>query len=136
MTAAPQSRSAGERGLQIVLGLLGATAVVTGLIDIIGGPEAVPGGEAAPNETVDSAFRFEAAMWIAFGVAALWVAPRAATQTAVVRWIAGALFLGGIGRIISIVDVGEPHGLFVALLFVELLLPPIIVFWQARLVRD
>jgi hypothetical protein len=121
------------RALQIVVGLLGATAVVTGLVDIIGGPEALPGVDGAVDETVDNAFRFNAAFWCALGVAALWLVPRLATETTAVRWVAGALFLGGVARAVSLIDVGEPHEMFVALMFVELLLPPVIVFWQSRL---
>jgi hypothetical protein len=133
MTGAPQSRSAGERGLQIVFAALGVTAVLTGLVDIVGGPEALP-GESAVGDTADNAFRFNAAFWVAFGVAALWLVPRLLAETTAVRWLAGALFLGGVARVISLIDVGEPHELFLALMGVELLLPPVIVVWQSRLV--
>ena len=42
-----------------------------------------------------------------------------------VRWLAGSMFLGGIGRIVSILQHGTPHWFQVPLTVIELVLPPL-----------
>lgn len=42
------------------------------------------------------------------------------------------MFLGGVARGISYLDVGAPHPLHTAFIGVELLLPPLMLLWYAR----
>jgi hypothetical protein len=53
----------------------------------------------------------------------------------VVRALGGALFLGGLARVVSIIDVGEPDSIQYVLMGVELVLGPLLIAWQAALVE-
>lgn len=86
--------------------------------------------------TVDNELRFFAVFWIAFGVVAIRVAPRVDTETQLVRALALTLFVGGLARAISWLAAGEPHPLFVSLMFLEVLGAPLVVAWQGKLSRS
>jgi uncharacterized protein DUF4345 len=82
---------------------------------------------------VESELRFYAAFYIAYGLVSLRIAPRADNATASVRRLAGVLFLAGLARTYGWLAVGKPHPLQRGLLATELLGPPLIIAWQARL---
>jgi hypothetical protein len=124
--------TAGKRSLQAVLTLGGVVGVATGIFGIATGAEGMPGDNAA-GASVESELRFLYVFWIAYGLALIRVAPRAVTETWAVRALALILFVAGLARAVAWLDVGRPDGLFVALMVVELVLPPLLVVWQARL---
>jgi uncharacterized protein DUF4345 len=99
---------------------------------MIAGAKSLPGQKRA-NPAVESELRFYAAFYVAYGVVALRTAPRADNATVAVRGLAGALFLAGLARAGGWLAIGKPHGLQRALLAIELLGPPLIIEWQARL---
>ena len=121
-----------RRGLQIVLVVGGLVAITTGLVQLVGGVDVFPGSPSADN-AADNEARFLNAFWIAFGVALLWVTPRVERETTLVRFLAAALFLAGLSRLVSIIDVGEPADLQYVLMAIELTLAPLVVVWQALL---
>jgi hypothetical protein len=82
---------------------------------------------------VENELRFYAAFYVAYGLAALRLAPRADRDAAAVRALAGALFLAGLARCGGWRAVGRPHRLQRALLVIELAGPPLLVRWQSRL---
>jgi hypothetical protein len=110
----------------------GVVATAAGLHTVIAGAKSLPRQELA-NPSVESELRFYAAFYVACGLVALRVAPRADRDTTAVRSLAAALFLAGLGRGGAWLAVGRPHGLQRALLAIELAAPPLIVAWQARL---
>jgi hypothetical protein len=123
-----------RRALQVVLGVGGAVAVVTGLLQIATGPATLPGSPEA-GDTVDSELRFLSAFWVALGTVLLWIVPQVERQATVLRAAMAALFLGGVARAVSWMSVGEPHSLAIVLMAIELIAPPIVVAWQATLAR-
>jgi hypothetical protein len=110
----------------------GAVATTAGLHTVIVGARSIPRQEPA-DPSVESELRFYAAFYVAYGLVALRVAPRADRDTATVRALAGALLLAGLGRAGGWLAAGRPHRLQIALLVIELGAPPLIVAWQARL---
>jgi hypothetical protein len=124
-----------RRGLQVVLVVGGLVAISTGLVAIIGGVDTFPGSPSAENPA-DNEGRFLNAFWVAFGVAILWVVPRVERETLLVRFLGATLFLGGLARIASIIDVGEPADLQYVLMGIELVLGPLLIAWQALLSRE
>ena len=120
-----------RRLLQALLAILGATAIVAGLAAVLTGPEGQLGGAAVPA-SVDSEYRFYAALWIAFGAVALYIVPRVDRETLAVRALAAALFAAGAARGVAWIDAGRPEAPFVALLALELAIPPVLVLWQRR----
>ena len=121
--------------LRGLLTLIGITAIATGAFAVLTGSSGqVDGSQAAPS--VESELRFFAAFWIAYGAAALYVAPRAVREIHAVRALALFLFLGGVARGIAWIADGRPQALFVALLVLELLLPPVILLLQRSILED
>ena len=123
-----------ERGLQAVLAFLGVVAVVMGLVGVLGGGDLILDHGEFSNE-IDSELRFFAAWYVAAGVFVLRAARRPAAETATVRILFGALFLAGCSRALSLVTVGTPHPVQVVLMVIELVLPFVVIPWQAALAR-
>jgi uncharacterized protein DUF4345 len=110
----------------------GIVATTAGLYTVLAGARSLPGqGVASPS--VESELRFYAAFYVAYGLAALRVAPRADRDTAGVRALAGSLFLGGLARAGGWRFAGRPHRFQRGLNVIELAAPPLIVAWQRRL---
>jgi hypothetical protein len=123
-----------RRGLQVVLAVGGLVAIGTGLMHIAGGVSTFPGSPSAEN-AVDNEARFLAAFWVAFGAVALWLVPRVEREKLALRALGGALFLGGLARVVSVISVGEPDQLQYVLMAIELILGPLLIAWQAMLRR-
>jgi hypothetical protein len=122
----------GAGALRAVLYLAGAVATAAGLHTVIAGARSIA-GQGAANESVESELRFYAAFYVAYGLAALRVAPRADQEGAAVRALAVAMFLGGLARVGGWRAAGPPHPGQRALLAIELAGPPALAVWQARL---
>jgi len=124
----------GRRAFRGLFLVLGGVATGAGLHTAIAGARSIAGqGEA--NAAIESELRFYSAFYVAYGLAALRVAPRADRDAAAVRALAGALFLAGLARAGGWAAAGRPHELQQALLAIELAGPPAVVAWQSRLGR-
>jgi Domain of unknown function (DUF4345) len=123
-----------KRRLQVIFWALGIVPILTGLFAVLTGPGGQVDGEAV-NASVDSEFRFFASLWIAYGVAALWVAPRVEREATAVRVLALILFSAGVARGIGWIAAGRPHWSYLVLLGLELLIPPLILRWHGQLLR-
>jgi hypothetical protein len=84
---------------------------------------------------LDSELRFYADWYVVAGVLLLRGVHRVETEKLVVRAVGGAFFLAGCARLLAIVTVGTPHGFAVFLMIVELIIPAMIVPWQAAVAR-
>lgn len=124
--------SLSKDALRAVFYAAGLVATIAGLHTVIVGAKSIAGEELA-NPSVESELRFYAAFYVAFGLGALRVAPRADRDSGAVRRLAGALFLAGLARAGGWLTVGRPHRLQRTLLVVELGAPPVIAAWQSRL---
>lgn len=112
-------------------GALGALAVVTGVMAIVGGPAGMLDGQAT-TATVDSEVRFMAVYWLAYGIVALYLVPRVAEAGIAYRAWLGVMFASGVARGISYLTHGRPHLVIAAALVVELVAPAMLWFWQRR----
>ena len=127
----PKRAARGRSGLRAVFRTGGVVATAAGLHTVIAGARSIA-RQGTANPSVESELRFYAAFYVAYGVVALHVAPRADRDTAAVRALAGALFLAGLARAGGWLAVGRPHGLQRGLLVIELAAPPLVVAWQGR----
>lgn len=118
--------------LQALLSALGLVAVVAGLVTVFAGTGAMPGDSiATPN--VESELRFYAAFWTGFGVLAIYAARRPEGETTLLRGLSLFLFLAGVARIFAWLATDRPDTPFLVLMGLELTLPFLIVWAQARL---
>jgi hypothetical protein len=123
----------GARALRATLYGGGAVATAAGVHTMVAGARSIPGRRRRSSPDVESELRFYAAFYAAYGVAALRAAPRAHTDTAAVRALAGTLFLAGLARAGAWRAAGRPNAGQLALLAIELAAPPAILAGQARL---
>jgi hypothetical protein len=123
-----------KTSLQILTAILGLVPILTGIIGLFGLADPLYASAGIPVVPVlDSNLRFFAG--VGLGIAILWLVPRIESQTVLFRTIWGAIFLGGVGRLLSILFAGLPAVPFVAFTALELVGAPIFVYWQHRVAR-
>jgi len=83
------------------------------------------------NALADSTLRFLSGVWLGLGVAMLWKVPRIEKETAVFRVLWGMIFVGRIGRLISMLALSWPPAPFIGFTGLEIIGAPLFVFWQA-----
>jgi len=122
--------------LQIATGVLAAIPVVTGLIGMSGLGDPLYAAAGVPsNVLLDSNLRFFSGVWLGLGLALYWLIPRIESQTVLFRVIWGMIFLGGVGRVISMLFQGPPPMPFIGFTILEILGAPVFIIWQASLAK-
>jgi hypothetical protein len=119
----------------VVLVVLGLIPIGTGLMDMLLGVGILPSPQ-DPNPDLQSNYRFFATMWFGVGLMILWIVPRVDTAVRALRAVTGIVFLGGLMRVLSMLVSGVPHPMFVAFTVLELVAPPILVWWQNKVRAD
>jgi Domain of unknown function (DUF4345) len=122
--------SPGQRLLRWFLTLFGLVCAGIALVHIAFGPSSIP-GSIPVNATMDSEDRSYATLFLGFGLAHLWAARDLVHRAGAVLALQATFFAGGLARIVSLLAVGPPIGLFVFLGALELLIPPL-VWWGLR----
>ena len=122
-----------KRTLQIVSALMGTVPVITGLVQLMGIHDPLYASLNLPADaTLDSNMRFLAGVWLGLGLASLWLVPRITEETVLFRVLWLMIFLGGIGRVVSMASVGLPLTPFIAFTALEILGAPLFVYWQHK----
>jgi Domain of unknown function (DUF4345) len=112
---------ASQRVVQLCLLLVGAVAVLGGALQMyVGQPETSP--------RLDNLHRFMAGVYLATGIISFWAARTIRRQGTLVYLLALGVLFAGVGRLVSISQVGLPAPAVVWLgyLVPELLLPVVI----------
>ncbi len=108
-------------------------AVLYGVIAMVTGGRAMLYGLAGAAEAMsDNSFRFLAAIWLAAGLGFFHFARHHETETTLFRVLMLALFLGGVGRSLGLLQYPATP-LMVALIALELIPPLFLVPMQGRL---
>lgn len=117
--------------LTVVIYVLAATAIVTGLLSVIGGPSAVFGGAPAVPSS-DSQYRYANMIWLGAGVILAWSARKPAARALVTRTVLVVAAVAGLGRLISLIVVGVPAPFYLVTMGLELIVTPLIIWWHSR----
>jgi hypothetical protein len=127
-----------RRALQGVLGALSLIPLLGLFIVWAGGPAFFFGdaGGSVPA-SLDNQLRYLAGVYAGAVTGGLWWAlPRVEARGVAVALAAGAVFVGGIGRCVSIAAVGLPSDpSMIGGLALELVVAPLLVAWQRRIAR-
>ena len=123
----------GDESLIVILALLGAVPVLTGVVGIVGGLEFSPGG--GPNY-LDSEYRFLNACWAAAGGVLWWSLRRPAERAAVTRVVLAIMVLGGLARLLGAALTGPPPVPFQISMAIELIVIPALLCRHRRAFRS
>ena len=116
MPAVPLTTS--QTVVRACLGLITAICLVGGTLQmVLGQPDTSP--------RLDNVHRFMAGVYLSTGFIALWAAVTVREQGTLVYLLALGVLLAGIGRLVSIANVGlpQPSALWLGYLVPELLIP-------------
>lgn len=116
---------ASQRVVQVCLFLVAAIAIFGGTVQMyLGQPNSTP--------RLDNVHRFMAGVYLSTGVISFWAAATIRRQGTLVFLLALGVLLAGIGRLVSISQVGlpEPAAVWLGYLVPELLLPVVITVAQ------
>jgi hypothetical protein len=119
-----------QRVVQVCLFLVAAIAMFGGTVQmVLGQPETTP--------RLDNVHRFMAGVYFSTGVISFWTARTIRQQGTLVYLLALGVMLAGIGRLVSVSQVGlpQPAAVWLGYLIPELLLPFVIVFAQLASTR-
>jgi hypothetical protein len=123
--------------LQITTAILGAIPALSGIAGLFGLSDPIYVSAGLPaNALLDSNLRFFNGMWLGLGLALYWLIPTIEKQTVLFRVLWGMIFLGGIGRLISMLFLSWPPVPFIGFTALEIIGAPIFIAWQARLAKD
>ncbi|QNP48417.1 DUF4345 domain-containing protein [Diaphorobacter aerolatus] len=123
-----------RKSLQILTALLALIPCITGVITMFGIHDPIYASAGIPNNALlDSNLRFFGGVWLVLGIALFWTIPRIEKQGVLFAVCWGAVFLGGIGRLLSMLIVGAPPLPFIAFTVLEVVGAPIFVWWQRRI---
>jgi len=125
-----------RRTLQIAMAVLACVPLVTGLLAMMGIDDPLFRALNLPRDgALDSNMRFFAGVWFALGLAAAWLVPRIERETSLFRALWLMIFVGGIGRLLSMLLVGLPLAPFIGFTALEIVGAPFFVWWQANVAR-
>ena len=89
------------RLLQGLTGVLALIPILTGAITMKGVHDPLYAAlDLRGNPLSDSNLRFLGGVWLGLGLAAFWMVPRLRAQTVLFRVVWGAIFIGGLGRLL------------------------------------
>ena len=102
--------------------LTGVICVAIGVAHFLFGARIVAGGgDFTPS--IDSQEHFYGVIFAGYGLGYVRAARQDPIQTGLIRFLATLMLVGGIGRIISWIDQGRPHAMWIALGAVEFVVP-------------
>ncbi len=115
-----------ESILKYLLYIIFLVSLLTGVNILIGGALAVPGATIGVEAKIDNELRYFSMFWVAYGGFCFWVARNISERHNFIPFIAFALCLGGVGRLVSVLLVGTPGSFLLTAMLVEFVLPLVI----------
>ena len=124
-----------ESVLKYILYAMALVVAITGFNVLFGGASAIPGSNGGVEATVDNELRFFAVFWLAYGWFCFWVARNIQSQHTFIPFIALAFFIGGLGRLISMISVGSPASILIPAMILEFVIPIVIytIYWKLHI---
>lgn len=84
---------------------------------------------------LDSNFRFYNGLWFGIGFILIWMIINAAKKTNVMWGLSVLFFMGGIGRIVSILTCGRPPLMYLLFIPIEIGFP-LLALWQRHISQN
>ena len=123
-----------RRALQVTMAILSLAPLSFGLTNLWqGAARFMPAQDI--TIAIDSQFRFQSGVYVSLALLLWWMIPRIERVTWPFRAVALGLFLGGVGRVISMQQFGTPDGNMFSGMILELAMP-VFVVWQWLVARQ
>jgi hypothetical protein len=123
--------------LQLVTALLALIPIATGILTLLGIRDPIYRRLGLPSSPIlDSNLRFFGGIWLGLGLAMLWLVPTIEHQGVLFRALWMAVFLGGVGRLLSWIVIGAPPVPFIGFTLLELVGSPLFIYWQYRIAQS
>ncbi len=122
-----------RRLLQAAVALGCVVPLLAGGAGIVHGPAFLHGVGSGVPADLDSHFRYLSGLLVAIGFGFASCIPGIERKAARFRLLALLVFVGGVGRLISLLSIGIPGSGHVFGLAMELVAVPLLVLWQARI---
>jgi hypothetical protein len=127
------SPSWNRHALQAVIAIAGLVPVGAGLAGVLLGPSFA--GHAIAGASLDSHFRYLSGLLLGIGLIFWALISTIERRGDLVRALTFIVFVGGLGRAVSLLQVGAPDGGMRLALIMELVVTPLICLWQFRVER-
>ena len=128
-------RETERRLLQAATGLACLVPLSMGGLSVLKSAEVMRGVSHPLPIDLDSHFRYLSGLLLGIGLVFLASIPRIETKTIVFRTLGVVIVVGGLGRLLSLVEAGIPGPGHQFGLVMELIVVPLIVLWQGRVAR-
>ena len=87
-------------------------------------------------QSIDNAMRFYAGGFTAIGLSAIWIVLTNREHNIIIFFFAFFVFMTGVGRLVSIINVGFPNNTYLFYLAIELLFPLLMMIVQLKLSKE
>jgi hypothetical protein len=132
-----QKGDAGKRALQVAVAVCCLVPIAAGGAGIVLGPALVVGADPGPGAgDLDSHFRYLSGLLLAIGLGYATGIPGIERKRVRFLLLGGIVFLGGLGRLWSLLSVGTPSTVMIGALVMELGVTPLLTLWQLRVARS
>ena len=122
-----------RRSLQTFTAVLALIPVLTGVLTMLGIDDPLYHASGLPRDVLlDGNLRFLGGVWLALGLAMWSLLPRIEHEGRLFTILWGAVFLGGVGRALSMAAMGLPPAPFIGFTVLELAGAPLFIAWQRR----
>jgi hypothetical protein len=124
-----------RRLLQLAVAAACIVPFSIGGLGVLRGPAILRGVGADVPADLDSHFRYLSGLLLGIGILYLCAIPTLERRTALFRLLCAIIVAGGLGRLLSLIQVGVPGPGHQFGLVMELGVVPAITWWQARVAR-
>lgn len=122
-----------KRLLQAVVAIACLVPLSAGTTGVVRGATWLAHGPVATD--LDSHFRYISGIFLGVGIAFASCVPRIESKGPRLRLLAGFVFLGGLARLLSLIETGVPGTGMQFGLVMELCVTPLLALWQAGFAR-
>ena len=120
--------------LQTFLIILGLIPTITGVLTMMGIHDPLFADLALPHSALlDSELRFFGGLWLGLGLTVLSTVKNLEKYFELYRVLWAMIFIGGIGRLLSILFIGLPPVPFIAFTILEIVGAPIFIYWHSQI---
>ena len=129
------TRATERRLLQIAVALASLVPLSMGILSVLRSADVLRGVSQPLPIDLDSHFRYLSGLLLGIGIAFVAAIPTIERRGRIFRTLGFVILIGGLARLVSLLQAGMPGPGHQFGLAMELIVVPLIVLWQARIER-